>query len=51
MSKLVDQFNNTYHGSIDKQSPINANYSALTKDIESSHMGPKLEGGDKVSNN
>ena len=30
LSKLVDEYNNTYHGSISKKS-IDANYSALTK--------------------
>ena len=33
LNKLVDQYNNTYHHSIGKK-PINANYSALTKKIE-----------------
>ena len=30
--KLVDQYNNTYHHSINKK-PINVNYSALTKKL------------------
>ena len=32
LNKLVDQYNNTYH-SIDKK-PIDANYSALTENID-----------------
>ena len=30
LNKLVDQYNNTYHRSIDKE-PINADYSAMTE--------------------
>ena len=30
LNKLVDQYNNIYHHSINKK-PINADYSALTK--------------------
>ena len=33
LNKLVDQFNNTYHHSINKK-PINADYSALNEKIE-----------------
>ena len=33
LNKLVDQYNNTYHDSID-QKPINANYSASTENIK-----------------
>ena len=33
LNKLVDEYNNTYHYSINKK-PINAYYSALTEDIE-----------------
>ena len=33
LKKLVDEYNNTYHYSINKK-PINAYYSALTEDIE-----------------
>ena len=32
LNKLVDQYNNTYHHSINKK-PINADYSALTEKI------------------
>ena len=31
--KLVDQYNNTYHHSINKK-PINVDYSALTEKVE-----------------
>ena len=33
LNKLEDQYNNTYHNSINKK-PINADYSDLTKKIE-----------------
>ena len=33
MNKLVDQYNNTYHHSINKD-PMDADYSALTEKIE-----------------
>ena len=33
LNKLVDQYNNTYHHSINKK-PINADYPALTKKTE-----------------
>ena len=33
LNKLVDQYNNTYHHSINKKS-INADYSALTEQIK-----------------
>ena len=33
LNKLVDQYNNTYHHSINKK-PINADYSALTEKFE-----------------
>ena len=32
LNKLVDQYNNSFHYSIDKK-PINADYSALTEKI------------------
>ena len=37
LSKLIDQYKNTYHNSIGKK-PINADYSVLTEKIE---MNPK----------
>ena len=33
LNKLVDQYNKTYHHSINKK-PINADYSALTEEID-----------------
>ena len=44
---LVHQYNNTYHHSINKK-PINAAYSALMKNIESSPKAPKLKVNDRV---
>ena len=38
LNKLVDQYNNTYHHSINKK-PVNADYSVLTEKIETN---PKL---------
>ena len=40
-NKLVDQYNNTYHHSINK-SPIKADYSALTEKIETNPKDPKF---------
>ena len=40
-NKLVDQCSN-YHRSVIRK-PVNADYSALTKDIESSHKPPKFK--------
>ena len=47
MNKLVDQYNNTYHHSINKK-PINADYSALTEKIETSPKVPKFKVNDRV---
>ena len=47
LNNLVDQYNNTYHQSINKK-PINADYSALTKKIETSHKAPKFKVIDRV---
>ena len=41
LSKLVDQYNNTYHHSINKKA-IDADYSALTEKIETNSKAPKL---------
>ena len=46
-NKLVDQCNNTYHHSINKK-PINADYSALTENIESNPKAPKFKLNDRV---
>ena len=47
LNKLVDQYNNTYHHSINKN-PINVNYSALTGNIESNPKVPKFKVNDRV---
>ena len=47
INKLVDQYNNNYNRSIGKK-PIDADYSALTEETESSHNAPKFEVGDRV---
>ena len=46
-NKLVDQYNNTYHHSINKNS-INADYSALAEKIENNPEVPKFEVNDRV---
>ena len=47
LDKLVDECNITYYGSIGKK-PIDADYSILTKEIETSHKAPKLKVGGRV---
>ena len=47
LNKLVDQCNNTYHCSIDKK-PVDADYSALTEEIDPIHKAPKFQVGDRV---
>ena len=47
LNKLVDQYNNTYHHSINKK-PISADYSALTEKIETNHKALKFKVNDKV---
>ena len=47
LNKLVDQYNNTYPHSINKK-PINADYSALTKKIETNPKVPKFKVNDRV---
>ena len=47
LNKLVDQWNNTYHHSINKK-PINADYSALTENIETNHNSPKFKVNDRA---
>ena len=44
LNKLVDQYNNTYHHSINKKA-INADYFALTKNVETN---PKIKVNDWV---
>ena len=47
LNKLVDVSNNTYHHSINKE-PIDADYSALTENIESNPKAPKFKVNDRV---
>ena len=47
LNKLVDQYNNTYHHSINKK-PINADYSASTENNESNPKAPKFKVNDRV---
>ena len=47
LNKFVDQYNNTYHHSINKK-PINADYCALTENIESNPKAPKFKVNDRV---
>ena len=42
MNKLVDQCNKTYHHSVDRKY-IDADFSALTEEIESSYKAPKFK--------
>ena len=47
LNKLVDVYNNTNHYSIGKES-IDADYSALTEEIEANPKVAKFEVGDRV---
>ena len=47
MHKLVDQYNKTYHHSLNKK-PINSDYSALTEKIETNSKFPKSKVNDRV---
>ena len=47
MNKLKDQYNNTYHQSINKKH-INADYSTLTENIETNPKAPKFKVNDIV---
>ena len=47
LNKLVDEYNNTCHCSIGKK-PVDADYSALTKEIETNPKSPKFKVGDRV---
>ena len=47
LNKMVDQYNNTYHHSINKK-PINADYSALTEPNETNSKAPKFKVNDGV---
>ena len=46
LNKLVEKYNNAYH-SIGKR-PINADYSVLTKKIETNSQAPKFKVNDRV---
>ena len=46
-NKFVDEYSNSYLHSIGKK-PADADYSALTEKIDSSHKAPKLKIGDRV---
>ena len=47
LNKLVVEYNNIYHCSIGKK-PINADYSALTEEIEMNLKSPKFKVGYRV---
>ena len=48
LNKIVDQYNNTYHHSINKK-PINADYSDSTENNQFSNpKAPKLKVNDRV---
>ena len=47
LNKLVDEYNNTYHHSINKK-PITADYFAFTENTESNPKAPKFELNDRV---
>ena len=46
--KLVDQYNNTYHHSINEK-PVNADYSALTEKIKTNPKAPEFKVNDRIS--
>ena len=47
LNKLLDQYNNTYHYSINKE-PININYSSLTEKIEVNLKVPRFKINDRM---
>ena len=47
LNKVVDKYNNTYHHTTGKK-PIDADYSALTKEIEPSQKALKFKVSDRV---
>ena len=47
LNKLVDQYNNTYHHSINEKT-ISTDYSALTEKIETNPKAPKFKVNDRV---
>ena len=48
LNKLVDEYKNNYHCSTDEKT-VDADYSALTEQIESSHKAPKFKVSDRVT--
>ena len=46
LNNLVDQYNNTYHHSINKK-PINADYSSLTEKIETNPKALRFKVNDR----
>ena len=42
MNKLIEQYNNNYHHTINNK-PINADFSALTEKIETNSKAPKFK--------
>ena len=46
-NKLVDQYNNTYHDTINKK-PINADYSTLIGKLETNSKVPKFKVNGRV---
>ena len=47
LNKLVEEYNNTYHRSIGKK-PIDANYSAFSKEIEMNPKSSRFKIGDRI---
>ena len=47
LNQLVDQYNNTFHHSINKK-PISSDYSVLTEKIETNSKAPKFKVNDGV---
>ena len=47
VNKLGDEYNNTYHHSVDKKS-MNADYFALTEKIKTNSKAPKFKVNDGV---
>ena len=47
LNKLVDQYSNTYHHSINEK-PINADCSALAHEIKTNHKALKFKVNDRV---
>ena len=48
-NKLVDEYDSNYRHSVGKK-PVDADYSALTKEIETNAKAPQFKFGDRVRN-